>query len=61
MLSLILQVPQGSRLTGLTLLDRRMIQSITDIEKQGGPSAAAQAVFLLSIDANLVPWVTEQV
>mmetsp|Transcript_12031 Transcript_12031/g.32890 ORF Transcript_12031/g.32890 Transcript_12031/m.32890 type:complete len:716 (+) Transcript_12031:2304-4451(+) len=54
------KIPMGSRVTGLTLLDRRILQSLTDVEVQAGRSAVSQVVIVLCVDANVVRWVSDQ-
>ncbi|GFH13517.1 uncharacterized protein HaLaN_09417 [Haematococcus lacustris] len=55
------QVPNGSRVGGLTALDRRVLQLILDAERAGGPSAAARLKVLLAVDSLHTAWVAEQV
>lgn len=43
------------------MLDRRVLQTLTDVEKQAGARAAAQLMLLLCVDANNVSWAAHQV
>ncbi|KAJ9529982.1 hypothetical protein QJQ45_023232, partial [Haematococcus lacustris] len=55
------KVPNGSRVGGLTALDRRVLQLILDAERAGGPSAAARLKVLLAVDSLHTAWVAEEV
>lgn len=45
---------------GLTALDRRILQTIVDVEKAGGQTGVSQLKLLLCVDSMHVAWVAEQ-
>lgn len=54
------QVPAGQRVTGLTGLDRRVLQAISDVDKAGGEAAVAALTLILAVDSLHTSWVAEQ-
>ena len=49
-------VPPGLRINHLTLLDRLILQSITNVETISGPDAVSELTLLLMVDEQELPW-----
>mmetsp|Transcript_37263 Transcript_37263/g.82893 ORF Transcript_37263/g.82893 Transcript_37263/m.82893 type:complete len:1238 (-) Transcript_37263:319-4032(-) len=54
------KVPAGNRIVGLTMLDRRMLQLICEVEKLSGKHALDRLTVLLCVDSVSTAWVSEQ-
>ncbi len=53
-------MPNGAYMSGLTVLDRRVLQTVLDVEKAGGAAAVNAVTLILAVDSGHTSWVAEQ-
>lgn len=55
------KLPSSPYLSGLTFLDRRVLQCLIDVEKEGGSAATSSLTILLAVDSLHTSWVADEV